>query len=110
MPGDRPPPPEFDESHIAYQDLRFLLRMPDGERTGNGMGEVVSPIIIEGRTVGSWKHTVEKGRLVLTASLFTSPTPEQISAIEVAAERYGTYMNLPVALVPAGAALTETPG
>lgn len=92
--------PEFDESHIAYQDLRFLLATPNGERSGNGMGDVVRPIVIEGRTVGSWRPAVKKGQLAFSATLFAPPTPKLSGEIEAAAERYGTYMNLPVTIEP----------
>lgn len=98
MPGDACLIPEFDESYIAYQDLRFLLPTPGGKQPGSEIGDLLRPITIEGQTLGSWKPAVNNGEIVLSAMLFTPPEPEQVAAIEAAAERYGTYLNRPVTL------------
>lgn len=113
-PPPRPTPtaahflPEYDESHIAYKDLKILLANPGKTNSGSRMNMLERPINIGTYTVGTWKRTIEKGRLALTAKLFTSPTPVQTSALEAAAKQYGAFMNMPVTLVSSVASSAET--
>jgi hypothetical protein len=54
---------------------------------------------IGGRTVGTWKRTVERNEVVLEAKLFKPPSAAQSEAILAAADRYSKFVNMPVKVV-----------
>ncbi|MDQ3432245.1 MAG: winged helix DNA-binding domain-containing protein [Actinomycetota bacterium] len=57
--------PMYDETVVAYQDLRVVLahQPPRG-------GLLDRAIVIDGRTVGSWKRTLNKRAVLVEATLF----------------------------------------
>jgi hypothetical protein len=91
--------PDYDESHVAYQDLKGVLAEDGTERTKAWVSLLERPVVIGGRMVGTWKRAVEKKEAVVEAKLFLTPTPVQEKAIRAAADRYGEFVNMPVRLV-----------
>jgi Winged helix DNA-binding domain len=55
-------------------------------------------IVIDGRVRGIWKRVIRKGRVAVTASPFDSLNKAEARALAAAAERYGTFLGLPVEL------------
>jgi hypothetical protein len=90
--------PEFDESHIAYQDLRFEPVESGPERPAVRGARIERPVIVGGRFAGTWKRSVEKDMLVISARFFEPPDPGQKNAIMSAVERYGMFMGVPARL------------
>lgn len=56
------------------------------------------PIVIDGRTVGSWKRTVTRRAAVIEATLFTPLDGSETAALEAAVERFGRFTELPATL------------
>lgn len=77
--------PAFDEYLVAYKDREQGLLGP--------------AVIVNGRIAGTWKRTIKKE----TVTLLFTPTKELNNsdriAIAGAADRYGTFVGLPVDLV-----------
>jgi hypothetical protein len=84
--------PMYDEMGIGYKDLRMVLAQPPPR------GGLNRPIVIDGRTVGSWKRTTAKRAVTIEATVFTELSSGDRSALEAAVERFGRFMELPAAL------------
>jgi Winged helix DNA-binding domain len=83
----------YDESVIAYQDLRFAFA---GQPPRQGLFE--RPIVIDGRTVGSWKRRAGSKEIKIELALFASLDGAAREALDAVAERYAGFAGLPVQL------------
>lgn len=85
--------PMYDEMVMAYKGVKVhLAKAPPRE------GLLHRPIVIDGRTVGSWKRTLTKRALKIEASVFQDLSVPEIAALEAAAKRFGAFSELPVNL------------
>lgn len=85
--------PMFDESTIAYKDLRVILA-----REPTQPDLLQRPIVIDGYTVGSWKRAITKRSAAIEATLFISLDRNQADALQAAVEGFGRFMDLPATL------------
>lgn len=85
--------PMYDESVVAYKGLRVVLAAPLPRA-----GLLERPIVIDDRTVGSWRRTLGKRSAVLEATLFTRLGRAEARALRGAAERFARFLELPVTL------------
>jgi Winged helix DNA-binding domain len=87
--------PTYDESTIAYKDLRVVLAAEPPRR-----GPFERPIVIGGLTVGSWKRMHSTGGVTVETRLFTPLDPEERERLEAAADRFGRFFGLPATVAP----------
>jgi Winged helix DNA-binding domain len=85
--------PMYDESTIAYKDLRVVLA---DEPPRSGLLE--RPIVIGGRTVGSWRRTLHEGGVTVEATVFAPLDAAASARLEAAAERFGRFFGVRAAL------------
>jgi hypothetical protein len=85
--------PMYDEMGMGYKDLRVVLAKPPPRD-----GLLSRPIVIDGRTVGSWRRRVDRRAVAIEATLFTALTAAERSALETAVERFGRFIGLPATL------------
>jgi hypothetical protein len=91
--------PNYDEYLISYRDSRPAFE-PEYTQLFMLRNVVFSHfVVIDGRVVGSWKRTFEKKTVVITLRLFEPLSEAQFHAIHAAAERYGSFLGMPVTLV-----------
>lgn len=86
--------PGFDEYILGYQDRSAVLDPQHADKIcpgGNGM--FASTIVIDGQVVGTWKRTVKKNAIAITAMPFDKLNKAEMSAFKQAAERYGVFMG-----------------
>ena len=83
--------PMYDELTIGYRELRVVLAAPSE-------GRLERPVVIDGRTVGSWKRTLGRRDVVLEVTLFAPLDAAQSAALAGAAERFGRFLGLPATL------------
>jgi len=88
--------PAFDEYLIGYRDRGAVLDALYARRTNNG-GGILSPVIVSGgQIIGTWKRTLKRGVVTISADWFNEPSSRSINAFSAAAERYGAFLGLPV--------------
>jgi hypothetical protein len=88
--------PNFDEYTVGYTDRSAIFDESDAEKFDTP-GSVLNPtIVLDGLVVGTWKRTITKQGVILTASLFTTLTKDETRALVESAERYGAFHNMPV--------------
>lgn len=85
--------PMYDEMVSGYKDLRIVLAKPPPRE-----GMLKRPILIDGRTVGSWKRTVTSRTAIVEATLFTDLGAAEASALHGVVERFGRFTQLPATL------------
>jgi hypothetical protein len=91
--------PGFDEYLLGYRDRSAVLDPAFARQVCPGGNGVFFPtIVIDGRVVGTWKRTLKKGKIVMTPSPFYGMSEVEYGAFAKAAERYGAFMGLPVAV------------
>ncbi|MEJ2735732.1 MAG: winged helix DNA-binding domain-containing protein [Anaerolineae bacterium] len=90
--------PAFDEYYLGYQDRGAVLD-PHYDKTvvsSNGMFRPI--IVLDGQVVGTWKRTLKKRCVIITANPFVSFAKKESQALLTAAERFGAFLGLPVEL------------
>jgi len=85
--------PGYDEAVIAYKDLKIVLAASPPRE-----GLLTRPIVLDGRTVGSWKRRATKRAAAIEATLFTSLNAAESQALSAAVERFGRFVDFPVTL------------
>lgn len=92
--------PGFDEYLLGYKDRSVVLDPTHATKVVPGGNGIFKPIIvIDGRVVGTWKRTFKKDRVAIALQPFNALSEAEARAVAAAAERYGTFVNLPVALL-----------
>jgi hypothetical protein len=92
--------PGFDEYLLGYKDRSAVLDAAHADKIcpgGNGM--FASTIVINGRVAGTWKRTFRKSSVEIVASPFATLRKAELKAFHEAAERYASFMSLPLVLL-----------
>ena len=89
--------PGYDEYLLSYKDRSDSIELRHvGKLTArNGF---LSTILVDGKVVGTWKRTFQRGAGLIETSLFDPPTSATRRTLTVAAERYGQFIGMPVVL------------
>ncbi|HEY1947801.1 MAG TPA: winged helix DNA-binding domain-containing protein [Bryobacteraceae bacterium] len=92
--------PGFDEYLLGYRDRGAVLDPLHSEKVVPGGNGVFQPtIVINGRVTGTWKRTLNKNAVVITANPFKPLKKTEQNAFAAAAERYARFIGLPLGCV-----------
>jgi DNA-binding MarR family transcriptional regulator len=91
--------PNYDEYLIAYEDYSpvfdaSLLRdttSPEAVLAGH-------ILVVDGRVMGGWRRTVERAAVTIAVEPLVRLDDAQRHALQAAAERYGLFLGMPVAV------------
>jgi len=89
--------PAYDEYLFSYKDRSDSIE-PRHVRTMTARNGFLSTVVVDGKVVGTWKRTLQKGAALIKTNLFDPPTPAMRRTLTVAAERYGQFIGMPVIL------------
>jgi Winged helix DNA-binding domain len=88
--------PTYDEFLVGYTSF---------DKTRRGGGQDLKPLLFtsviisrRGEVMGSWNRQIKKGTVQLNLAPFAKLSSTESEACEEAAERYGAFVGLPVAL------------
>jgi hypothetical protein len=88
--------PNFDEYTVGYTDRSAVIDVSDATKFDT-RGNVLNPtIVMDGRVVGTWKRTLKKDAVIITPNLFAPLNEAETPAFVASANRYGTFLDLPV--------------
>jgi hypothetical protein len=83
--------PNFDEYTVAYKDRSAIF---DPRYTALTESDVLNPVIVvDGRVVGTWKRTLKKDTVIITAKLFIALNEAETNALVASANRYGAFVD-----------------
>src|SRR3989442_2212920 len=85
--------PGYDEYLLSYKDRTASLDLRHAKKLGAGNG-FLSPIVINGQVVGTWRRTFKKGAVVIEANLFAPLSATARRALVAAAGRYGQFLGM----------------
>ncbi len=81
---------EFDEYVVAYKDRSAVVDSSDRTMANGLLGRTV---IIDGKIVGSWKQTKDKGRVKISVQPFRTLKKSERVAIESAVDGYRRFLK-----------------
>lgn len=91
--------PSFDETVVVYRSPRVALVGRAGRPLGSG--ELVRPVVIDGRTVGSWRRLLSARTVTVEVALLTPLSAARARALDRAVARFGAFLGRRVELVTA---------
>jgi hypothetical protein len=89
--------PCFDEYIVGYKDRGVLLDARHRTRAGNGL--LHPTIAVGGRIAGTWKRTIRRNEVVVSAGLFSPLTKAEERGVAAAVTRYGDFLKMPAVLL-----------
>lgn len=89
--------PPYDEYLIAYKDREKAID-PAAQEAGAADFTFDSTIVEDGRIIGTWKRTLKKNLVTVFLAPFLPPSATQEQRLLAAAERFATFLNLPLAV------------
>jgi hypothetical protein len=91
--------PNFDEYMIGYKDRSAMFPAAySGKLAPRGNIAFNYTIIINGIAVGGWRKERKNDGVVIGTRLFRSLDRDEMDALSLAVERYGTFLGMPVSL------------
>lgn len=91
--------PNFDEYTVGYRDRRAVFAASHTENLDARESILAHhTMVYDGRIIGIWRRTFKNGTVNIAASPFTPLNGDETRAFAAAAERYGTFVHMPVAL------------
>ena len=83
----------YDETIVAYQDLRVVLA-----HDGAPAGDIERAVVVEGRTVGTWRRTLTARAVVVEVRLFGGLEDAEAAALDAVVERFGRFLGVDASL------------
>ena len=89
--------PDYDEYMVGYTERGSVIE-PEHAKNLEAWGVyLLNPaVVINGKIVGTWKRIFKKDAVVVQARLLTSLNKTQARLLELAAERYARFVDLPL--------------
>lgn len=86
--------PYFDTFLLGHKDRQHILDRKHQPKVFRPQGWIVPTILVDGRVVGTWKHTQEKDRLVVTIEKFGSMSRGVTSGIREEAQNLARFLDI----------------
>jgi hypothetical protein len=90
--------PPFDEYFVSYKDRSAALENSKSKPAIRDSEVLGSMIVVGGRVVGRWKRTFNKDTVIITLSPFAKLGKIERQAVTDAANRYGAFLGMNVAI------------
>jgi len=85
--------PAFDEFIISYKDRSATITSENHKRAVSSNGMFHPTIIFNGETIGVWKRTFKKDKVVFALDYFISPSSRVKDKVEAAKERFAEFVG-----------------
>jgi hypothetical protein len=86
--------PVYDENTIAYKDRSDFLDPVLAQQPEDLF--FTSAVMLNGRAIGLWRRTFNKGSVVIETRFFHALSPAENDAFHAAAQRFGNFLGMPV--------------
>jgi hypothetical protein len=89
--------PGFDEYLLGYNNRQAAIDPKYAQKLiPDNNGRFLPTMVLKGRVIGTWRHTLTKKAVRITLEPFALLTKAGRQAFTLAAERYGKFLGLPV--------------
>jgi hypothetical protein len=88
----------YDEYISGYKDRSAIVASNHARKLWPMGNAVTYCIVLDGQIVGTWRRRLEAKRVTVEPRFFERPTGAAKQAVATAAQRYGDFLGLPVAL------------
>ena len=88
----------FDEYLLGYTDRNAVIEAAHTARAIHSNGIFKATVVIDGRIVGTWGRTTQRGAMTVTLDLFATRNDGELEAIATAVARFGAYLGQPIKL------------
>jgi hypothetical protein len=85
--------PAFDEFIISYKDRSATITSENHKRAISSNGMFHPTVVVNGETLGIWKRTIIKDKVIVELECFAKPKPVSRKLIEAASIRYGEFLE-----------------
>lgn len=100
--------PNFDEYIVGYTDRSAIFDSSHVNKLDARSNPLFQhTIVINGQVAGTWKRTLKKDTVIIEINPFTPFTKSEKQTIIAAAENYGRFLEMPVALSKLDARMTR---
>ncbi len=89
---------DYDEFTLSYADRSASIDASIVQLWTLHERIFTSPIVFDGKVIGAWRRTFKKDTVTIQSKFFWPLTSEQQTAFEDAAERYGKFIGMKVAI------------
>ncbi len=91
--------PNYDEYIVGYTDRSAIFNSSHADKLDAPSNPLFQhTLIINGQVAGTWKRTLKKDAVIIELKPFASLTKSEKQTVSAAAEKYGEFLELPVAL------------
>lgn len=89
----------YDEYVMSYSESKDVLHL-SGATSGVPQGEAVffHAILLDGQVIGHWRHSLKRNAAIVETYLYRPLVGAEAQALDVAVERYGRFMGVPVTI------------
>ena len=87
--------PAFDEWMVGYRNRDDAVDPRHQGAVNQGGGIIGMSVAVDGRIVGSWRRTLERGGVKVKTKLFERVAEEDLPHIDEAIERYAAFLDVP---------------
>lgn len=91
--------PSYDEYTVGYRDRSAIFDGSHIDKLSAFRESILTQVmIVNGEVAGTWKRTLKKREVAVELAPFTLLDKSQNQAVLAAAQRYGSFLQLPVVL------------
>ncbi|MGA7192971.1 MAG: winged helix DNA-binding domain-containing protein [Anaerolineales bacterium] len=91
--------PNFDEYIVGYTDRSAIFDSSHVNKLDARSNPLFQhTIVINGQVAGTWKRTLKKDAVIIELNSFVPFTKSEKQIVAAAAEKYGRFLEMPVAL------------
>lgn len=92
--------PNYDEYIVAYENRDGLFDLATKEHLDSRQNPLFNNVlIVDGIAVGTWKKVIKSDVLTIIVTPFRAFTPNEVDAIERAANKFGSHLDLKMSIV-----------
>ncbi len=91
--------PNYDEYIVGYTDRSAIFNSSHADKLDARSNPLFQhTLIINGQVAGTWKRTLKKDAVIIELNPFAPLTKSEKQMVSAAAQKYGEFLELPVAL------------
>ncbi len=101
--------PTYDEYTVGYTDRSASFDASHANKLDQRSGLLANAMVLNGQVVGTWRRTLKKNTVVISATSFIPLSSSESRLFAVSANRYAEFLRMPVDSPFADVSSADTP-